>query len=278
MISMVQPLHVGNALRLFIEPPAGAVRWKVLRKGSDTFTGHDDASAVVAYEGDERITVDSSFLQNQVMAFYRPFYTVDGITWTAGPTASGTPGAIFEDLSTDVLSFLRQRIESGLHVECQRGSFATDLGYIQVYTASPSLERDLAMPLVTVHLENEEPGERFLGEDMIGDQWDGIGGDWSESEGWLANVSVTLIGWSLNSDERLELRKAIKRIIIANLPVFADEGWLQCSLSQQDVDAVNGEYPAHIYQVMSTFSCLAPVRVGGSVDAISEVFSRSLNG
>lgn len=275
---MVQPLHVGNALRLFIEPPAGAVRWKVLRKGSNTFSSHDDASAVVAYEGDERVIVDSAFLQNQVMAFYRPFYTSDGLVWTAGPTASGTPDAIYEDMSVDVLSVLRQRIESGLLVECQRGNFATELGYIQVYTASPSLERDLAMPLVTVHLENEEPGERFVGEDMIGDQFDEIGGDWSESEGWLANVSVTLIGWSLNSDERLELRKAIRRIVVANLPVFADEGWQQCSLSQQDIDAVNGEYPAHIYQVMSTFTCLAPVRVAGRVNSvINEVISRSTN-
>lgn len=274
---MVQPLHVGNALRLYIEPPAGSVRWKVLRKGSDSFSTHNDPSAVVAYEGDERVVIDSAFLQNQVMAFYRPFYTVDGVIWTPGDTAHGTPDAIYEDLTTDVLSVLRQRIESGLLVECQRGNFATDLGYVQVYTASPSLERDLAMPLVTVHLENEEPGERFLGEDMIGDQFDSIGDEWTESEGWLANVSVTLIGWSLNSDERIELRKAIRRIVVANLPVFADEGWQQCSLSQQDIDAVNGEYPAHIYQVMSTFSCLAPVRVGGKVDPVREIISRRTN-
>jgi hypothetical protein len=273
VISIVQPLHVGNALRLFIEPPAGSVRWKVLRKGSDTFSVHDDASAVVAYEGDERVVVDSAYLQNEVMAFYRPFYTADGLTWTPGATASGTPAAIYEDMSTDVLSVLRSRIESGLLVECQRGNIVTDLGYVQVYTASPSLERDLAMPLVTVHLENEEPGERFLGEDMIGDQYDAIGDDWTESEGWLANVSVTMIGWSLNSDERMELRKAIRRIVVANMPVFADEGWQQCNLSQQDIDAVNGEYPAHIYQVMSTFSCLAPVRVGGKVEPVREVIS-----
>lgn len=268
---MVQPLHVGNALRLFIEPPAGAVRWRVLRKGSDTFSGHDDASAVVAYEGDERVTVDSAFLQNEVMAFYRPFYTADGVAWTAGPTASGTPSAIYKDLTSDVLSVLRGRIESGLLVECQRGNFATELGYIQVYTASPSLERDLAMPLVTVHLENEEPGERFIGEDMFGDQFDAIGGDWTESEGWLANVSVTMVGWSLNSDERVELRKAIRRIVVGNLPVFEGLGWLLCSLSQQDVDAVNGEYPAHIYQVLSTFSCMAPVRVGSAASAVKVI-------
>lgn len=275
---MVQPLHAGNALRLILEPPAGAVRWKVLRKGSDSFSGHDDPLALVVSEGDDRVIVDVNSLQNQVMAFYRPYYTTNGTSWTAGATAHGTPDAIYQDESSDVLSVLRQRLEAGLLVECQRGNFATDLGYIQVYTASPSLERDLALPLVTIHLENEEPGERVLGEDMIEGQFDAIGGDWDEAEGWLANVSVTIIGWSLNSDERIELRKAIRRIVVANLTVFEGLGWYQVNLSQQDIDAVNGEYPAHIYQVMSTFSCVAPVRVSGNVSAISNVISRSLNG
>lgn len=277
MISTVQPLHVGNALRLFIDPPAGAVRWKVLRKGSNSFSGHDDATAVVAHDGDERVIVDSAFLQNGVMAFYRPFYTADGVVWTAGPTASGTPAATYEDHTTDVFSVLQQRLEAGLLVECQRGNFATDLGYIQVYTASPSLERDLALPLVTVHLENEEPGVRAIGEDLGGDQFDAIGFDWSDDDGWLANVSITMIGWSLNSDERTELRKAIRRIVVANLPVFEAAGFVTVSLSQQDIDAVGGEYPAPIYQVMNTFTCQAPVRVGGRAPAVREIISQRSN-
>lgn len=278
MISMIQPLHVGNALRLFLQPPAGAVRWKVLRKGNGTFSGHDDQSAIVAYEGDENVIVDTAFLQNEVMAFYCPFYTSDGTTWAAGPVASGTPAAIYQEHTTDVLSFLRDRLEAGLLVEVQRGNFVPELGYIQVYTAPPSLEQNLRLPLVTVHLDNEDSSERAIGEDISGDQFDAIGFDWQESEGWLANVRVMVIGWSLNSDERLELRKAIRRIIIANLPVFAAQGWEQVNLSQQDIDAINGEYTAQLYQVMSTFTCLAPVRVSGTVDAIREVSVRSNNG
>lgn len=278
MISMIQPLHVGNALRLFLQPPADAVRWKVLRKGNGTFSGHDDPSAIVAYEGDENVIVDTAFLQNEVMAFYCPFYTSDGATWTAGPVASGTPAAIYQEHTADVLSFLRDRLEAGLLVEVQRGNFVPELGYIQVYTAPPSLEQNLRLPLVTVHLDNEDSSERAIGEDISGDQFDAIGFDWQESEGWLANVRVMVIGWSLNSDERLELRKAIRRIIIANLPVFAAQGWDQVNLSQQDIDAINGEYTAQLYQVMSTFTCLAPVRVSGTVDAIREVSVRSNNG
>lgn len=277
MIYMVQPLSVGNALRLYLEPPVSAVRWKILRKGSDSFTGHDDPSAAVIYEGNERVVVDARYLQNEVMAFYRPYYTADGATWTAGPTASGTPAATYEEQTSDVLTLLRERLEAGLQVEVQRGNLVNELGYIQVYTAAPSLERDLKFPLVTLHLEDEEPSVRAVGE-MIGvDDFDAIGGDWTETEGWLSNVTVSVIGWSLNGDERIELRKAIRRIIVANLGLFADQGWQQVNLSLRDMDALSGEYSAPVYQVMGTFTCLAPVAVGGHVSPIRTVISQQSN-
>lgn len=278
MITMIQSLPVGNALRLFIQPPNGAVRWKVLRNGNGIFSGHDDAAALVAYEGDDHVVLDTAFLQNEVMAFYKPFYTSDGITWTAGAVANGTPAATYEDYSTDVMSTLRERLEAGLLVEVQRGNLVNELGYIQVYTAAPSLERDLRMPLVTLHLENEEPGERGIGEYIGGDEFDAIDGTWGDSDGWLANVRVAIIGWSLNGDERIELRKAIRRLVVANLPVFEAAGWSLVNLSQQDMDAVSGEYPAPLYQVMNTFTCLAPVRVGSRMPiGVQEVISARSN-
>lgn len=277
MIAMIQPLPVGNSLRLFIQPPVGAVRWKVLRNGNGTFSGHDDASSVVAYEGDEHVTVDTAFLQNEVMAFYKPFYTSDGETWTAGPVASGTPAATYEEFTTDVMSELRERLEAGLLVEVQRGNLVNELGYVQVYTAAPSMERDLRMPLVTLHLDDESPGERAIGEYVGGDYFDAIEGNWSEPEGWLANVRVMIIGWSLNGDERIELRKAIRRIVLANMPVFESYGWSLVNLTQQDLDAVGGEYPAPIFQTLNTFTCLAPVRVGGRTIAVREVISARSN-
>lgn len=271
MISMVEPLHSGNALRLFLEPPTGAIEWKILCKGSGTFSGVNDPLARVAYQGSDTVIVDTTALQNEVMAFYCPFYTDDGETWTQGAVASGTPKADYADHTTDVLSHLRQRLEDGLKVECERGNFMTELGYIQVYTAPPALEQNLRFPLVTVHLESEEPTDRGIGEMLDNDEFDSIGGDWRESEGWMSSVRISIVGWALNGDERIELRKAIRRIVIANLTVFEGFGWVQVSLSQQDMDSVNGEYPSPIYQVMNTFSCVAPVRVGGSVGAITDV-------
>lgn len=274
MISMVQPLHAGNALRLFFEPPAGAVQWKVLRKGSDSFSGHDDPSAAVIYEGNEHVIVDAKFLQNQVMAFYRPFYTSDGVTWTPGPTANGTPAATYVETTTDVLSFLRERLEAGLKVEVERGNLQSELGYVQVYVATPSLEQDLRFPLVTLHLDDEADSVRGIGDDIAGDVYDDLTDEFEEAEGWLSQVQCSVVGWSLNGDERIELRKALRRLVLANMQVFAAQGWEQISLSMQDVDAVNGEYPAPIFQIVGSFRCLAPTRVSGSVGTVKTVVSQ----
>ncbi len=171
----MQPLNVGNALRLYLEPPVDAVRWKVLRKGSGVFSGHDDASALLVYEGEDRVIVDAESIPNAILQFYCPFYSSDGVVWTAGTVASGTANAVYEDQTTDVLSDLRARLEAGLRVECDRGNFQTEIGYIQVYTAPPAMEPSLRFPLLTLHLENEEPGERFLGEEVASDSFDAIG-------------------------------------------------------------------------------------------------------
>ncbi len=271
MITMIQNLYAGNALRLFLQPPAGAVTCRVLRKGSDTFTDQDDPAAFVVFEGEDKVIVDAEHLTNEVMAFYRPYY-FDGTAWTAGATASGTPTATYEDFSTDVLGFMRDRLERGLLVEVQRGNLINELNYIQVYTAPPSLERDLRFPLVTIHLDHETPSIRAIGENISGDEFDDLGFQWNESEGWLADVQLSIIGWSQNSDERIELRKAIRRLVVANLPILASRGIDQVSLTQQDVDEFE-RYGAPVYQVVCTFSCVAPVRVGNRVDPISDVIT-----
>lgn len=278
MISMVIPLHAGNALRLFLEPIAGAVTWKILRKGSATFSGVNDASALLVYSGDEKVIVDDNSVPNGVLQYYCPFYTADGgATWTAGLVASGMAAANYADHSTDSLSVLRDRLQLGLKIECERGTFVTELGYIQVFTAPPVMDGDIRWPLVSVHLESESPGDRAIGEEIQSDDFDSIGGDWQESEGWLANVRIAVVGWALNGDQRIDLRKALRRIIVANLPVFEDHGMMHVDFSMQDVDAVNGEYPAQIYQAVGSFSCVAPVRVTGGVPAISDITVENLN-
>lgn len=284
MISMVQPLIAGNALRLFIDPPAGAKYWRVLKKGADSFTDQDDAGALVAYEGDERVVVDAhaASLPNEVPKFFRPFYRLADDSWLAGPTATGTPVALYEDIDTDVQELLRQRLEAGFAEEVNRQTLIpAEQGYIQVFTAPPSLEQNPSFPLITISVDSDKSGERAIGENISGDDFDAIGGEHFESEGWLADVEISIVAWSLNSDERLELRRALRRLIIANLPIFSAQGMDQINLDMHDFDAVNGEYTTPIYQVMATLTCIAPVRVGrtyGPDETITDIDVRSTNG
>lgn len=276
MIFTVRPLSSGNAIQLFLAPPSGAKLWRVLRKGADDFAGVTDPDAFVAYEGEERTIVDASFLQNEVVAFYRAFY-FDGADWAPSATVSGTPRATYADHSTDALTVLRDRLEAGLAVEVARGKLAPSHGYIQVLTAPPAADGGVQLPVVTVHLTSEDQGERGIGEQIDIDRIDPLTGDWLEAEGWLARVQLEVIGWCLNPDERIELRKALRRIVVASLPVFDAAGMVEITFNQQDVDALSGEYAANIYQVVCGFACMAPVKVTGTADPISDVVINSIS-
>lgn len=273
---MAQPLIAGNAIRLFLTPPDGAQYWRVLKKGSDDISGPTDVGSLVAYEGDDRVFVDADVasLPNDQAVFYKPFYRMAGDTWQPAASVSATPSATYQDASVDFMSFVRERIEAGMKVECDRGNFQTELGYIQVYTAPPSLEQSLRFPCVTISVEGDDPAERGIGEDIFGEEFDAVESEFYDTEGWLANSRLSITAWSLNSDERVELRKALRRIIVANLPILSSKGFDQVSLSMSDTDAVNGEFEAPIYQVMATLTCLAPVRVGrpyGADEVINSV-------
>lgn len=277
MISMVHPLPIGNALRLFLQPQAGAVLWRVLRKDQDDFSGPDDPSALLVHEGDMTGLVDAEFLANGVQVFYRPYYRMADGSWVAGPVAVGTPAATYQDLSTDALTVVRDRLEAGLQVEVQRGSIASNLGYVQAFTAPPAFDV-VHFPAVTIHVESEKPSDRGIGDYIGGDALDFEDGQWSDSEGWFADVHLQIIGWSMNADERASIRQAIRRVIAGNLSVFSGLGLDLVSLQQSDVDLMNGEYGVpQMFQSAGSFPCLAPVRVAGEVPAISDavVLARS---
>lgn len=280
MLSRIEPLAVGNALRVFFEPPSGAVQVRLLRKASDTFSGHDDAQARLVFAGDPvNAAVDSSNLQNGTTYFYRAYYLI-GSTWYASTSVSGVPNATYSDASTDVLDVVRDRLQKGMRVEVDRGNFASDADdkYIKVLNAPP-LEEATRWPVITVHLTNESPAYRAVGEMVEADDFLELDGTWGSGEGWLAKVQLSIVGWCLNPDERLDLRKALRRLIVANLPVFDEHGMVEIEFSQQDIDAVSGEFAAPVYQVMNTLTCVAPVRVlNGPDQAIRDVQTSLIEG
>lgn len=269
MISMVVPLSVGNALRVFLVPPSTALSWRVLRKGADTFTGHDDAQATLVYQGDEPSVLDSALLTNGSTYYYRAYYW-SGMAWSASATVSAVPAASYQDASTDAPSIVRDRLDAGMQVEVSRGTLRPESGGIAVLNAPPEFG-DIRWPLLTVHLQNEAPAVRGIGEVFAIDDFDSEEGEWRASEGWLSRVTLAVVAWSQNPDERAELRRALRRLLIANLPVFEAEGLINVEFQMQDIDFVSGEFPALVYQVMCTFTCLAPAAVRTTESVISEV-------
>lgn len=269
MIAMIQALAVGNALRIILEVPAGASAMRLLRKVSDSFTGQDDAGAFLVSTEIQRGVLDSASLKNGTLYFYRAYYLMSG-AWVASATVSATPASTYVDRGGDVLTLVRERLDLGLQEEVRRKKLSHKNGHIPVLTAPPTFE-DTLWPIVTVHLQNEAPEARGIGEQMFNEAFDSISNVWSEGEGWLARVQLTIMGWSLNPDSRIELRKALRRIVVANLPLFDFAGMVEIDFSQQDAEDF-GSYSAPVYQVICTLSCLAPVVVGGSADwAIEDV-------
>lgn len=256
---MIVPLAVGNAVRLFLQPPAGALLWRVLRKAADTFTGEADPDALLAFEGADNAPLDIMALMNGTAYWYRVYYW-NGTVWSASASRSTTPAATYEDASTDVPTLLRDRLDAGLVAEIARGKLFPEAGFIKVSIAPPAWE-DTGWPTVSVHCDAETRSSSAIGEMLEADIYDAGATEWDGIEGWLSDSRVTVTAWSQNVDERAELRKALRRIVIANLGVFADAGMLMINFSQQDMDFVSGEYPANVYTSMGTFTCQAPARV-----------------
>jgi hypothetical protein len=270
MIVMLEPLSVGNAVRVILNPPAGSIYWRVLRNTTGVFPSENDPNSMLVSEGIDPAPVDTASLVNGIQYFYCVFYW-SGTAWTAAAPASCIPNAAYQDGSTDAMTVVMNRLAAGLKVEVQRGALSPESGAIQVLSAPPSIQ-DVRWPVVTVHLLSEAPAERGVGEFLVAATPDlQSSGLWDESEGWLARVQLAVMGWSQNPDERIALRQALRRLIVANLPVFDANGMVEIEFSQQDVDAVSGEYPAAVYQTAGTFTCMAPVIVGDQIGTITDV-------
>jgi len=258
----LQPLMAGNALRIFVTRPAGTVISRILRRDADAFTGYDDAGALLVHSGMEHAVLDVSGLVNGATYFYR-VYHFDGSTWTDGGVASAAPVASYDDGAVDALVLLRDRLAAGLAVEVAAGRLYHAKGKIPVRTAPPQ-DKDEVLPIVTLQLSSDNPADRAIGEDLIGF-------DDGEFEGWLSDVRLELMGWSLNPDERNDLRRALKRIVLANLAVFDAAGLLQINFTQRDTEDFS-TYAAPMYQTMGEFTCQAPSYVtGGDYAVIADI-------
>jgi hypothetical protein len=271
-IKSVSPLSAGSALQLSLAPPPGAVSWRVLRRPSPAFSGPDDPAATrVADRSREVDVTDILGLVDGVTYHYRVYYRMAGGAWMPGFDASaGTPAASYRGDDLDVQSVVRDRLELGLNNELaqKRIKPRTNAGRYEVLLAPFALADNMNFPMVTVHLDHEGSAERAIGEVLAPDyQGDG---DWTETEGWLSRITLSVVGVCLNANERLGLRRAIGRVIRANLPIFDVLGLMTVDFQQRDHEDTE-HYNVPLYFSIGTFTCLAPSYVTADVAAIRAV-------
>ena len=271
---MSQPLPAGNAAQLVLRPPKGAATWRVQRNTTGVFTGPaTPGAAVVADDWGEASFVDMVGLTNGTPHHYRVDYRDAAGAWMAGKedVATVTPMATFGGDPVDPQILLRDRLEAGLAVEVQRGTLKASAKkkQIEVLMAPFALSDNIAFPIVSVHLESLSSAERMLGETIAADRELREGG-WRESEGWLARCVLNIVGVALNPGERAALRRAINRVVLANLPVLDAAGIILPDLQQRDHED-SESYNAPLFFTLGTFSCLCPVFATGDVGEIESV-------
>lgn len=269
MISLARPLSVGNAIRLWLTPPAAAQWWRVLRRSSGAISGPNDPNAAVVTDlSREESLLDSEGLENGTAYTYQAFYWT-GSAFEASATVAVTPAATYSGDRPSAQEIVRERLDLGLRVEVARGTLKPASGSIPVVTAPHVLAEGITFPCVSVHFDTEDPEHRGIGEIVLADERN-TDGRWIEHDGWLASTRLSIVGVSLNGDERIALRKAIKRVILANLPVFAAAGMTLPTLRLRDTEGL-GEDNATQYRVNGTFDFVEPAFVTDEAPAITDV-------
>lgn len=274
IIQYLEPLACGNAARLILKPAAGEVRWRVLRKESGDFTGHDDPAAFLVYDGDYHSFTDSRLLVNGVTYHYAAFAKLANGEWAAPHILPCVPEANFVDVSTDAQEFVRERIDAALSTMIARGQIRISKPSIPVLSI-PFYNQGTELPVVTVLFDQGGSSERALGEqvgpDVMGD------GAALEYQGWFSRVTLEISLWSLNAQERNTLRRALEAAIATNLDVFGDYGLdlfeVQSVRDTEDTSSMNSP----IYQTIMQVSCQVAVAVSEEFGLIEDVVVRGIN-
>lgn len=270
MIALLNSFSSGNAIGILLNPPSTAVKWRVLRNLTGTFV--DQNSATMIYEGDERHITDIAGLDNGVTVYYQPFYW-DGAAWSTAPAKSIKPGLTFVNRTVDVLSLVRDRLDAGFIGLVARGDLSHHRGHFPVLTASPQIE-DAAFPLVTVHLTSDSSEGHFLG-DLFQTDIHNADTTVSDVEGWYSQVTLEIVCWSLNGDERKAVRAAMKAILMSNLAIFSSHEMEEIELQFSDHEDFES-YNSPMYMGNCTLRCIAPSAVVSNAPTIATVTTNLL--
>lgn len=266
--NLLQPISCGNAVRLVVQPTGNETRWRLLRKETNVFTGHDDPAAFVVHDGASRFLTDARLLVNGV-AYHYALYGYAAGSWGVPVMASVVPEALFEDASVDPQELVRERVDVTLHSMIQRGLVQLSRSNVAVMSI-PFYTQGGELPVVTVLYGNGSATGHALGEQMSTDEFDGS--DFIGTQGWHESISLEVSAWSLNAQERNTIRKALQAVIAANLGIFAESGLMNFEVQSvqdtEDTQSMN----APIYQTVIRVGCqavCAVTEVDGSFTSVS---------
>jgi hypothetical protein len=249
--NLIQPISCGNAVRLVLQATAGETRWRVLRKETNGFTGHDDPGAFLVHDGDERFLTDARLLVNGVTYHYALYGFAMGV-WGAPVVATVVPEAKFTDVSVDAQELVRERLDVALHSMIARGLAPLSKPTVSVMSI-PFYTQGGELPVVTVLYAGGSATGHALGAQMSGDEFDGS--DFIGTQGWHESITLEISAWSLNAQERNTIRKALQAAIAANLGVFAESGLMNFEVQSvqdtEDTQSMN----APIYQTVIRVGC-----------------------
>lgn len=269
-ISMIRPAYAGNAIRIYLAVPSGADRWRLLRRTDEAFTGHDDPSAVTVYDGNDEpyCVLDVNFLKNGSTYFYQLFWRIGG-SWVAGTVRSAVCEYRAIDGGEDPQLFMRDRLDMGLNELVRQGRLVHPNGRIPVTIAPPTFDGTV-FPVVVVQFASGASQEYGVGNDFGRVPVDD-GARWQIDKGWLSNVQLSIVAWSLNPDERNQLRRAVEFVILSNIGIFENYG-MQLMAIQNQTDAEDyHSYNAPVYQSMTTATCLSSRYVGHTEERIKGI-------
>lgn len=281
MIRWLSSFAAGDAARIILGYPTGTNRVRVLRRADAAPAAHDDAQAVLVYEGPDESPIDTG-VRNGEAWHYRAFFW-NGSAWLSSDPREVTIAASYSG-EGDPLTFIRDRLYLGLGVEAARGhvqprSKAGPANFMPVLLAPPQSD-EVPFPVVTIELMNNSPVERGIGETLHDSDFLAGSGEYEDTQGWLERWQLRIMGWTLNPNERSNLRQAINRVIQANLDVFHGAGldMIEASSSHtEDLESKSASLYATVHEMSFTAPSALAWRYGtiGSVEAFGDGFKES---
>jgi hypothetical protein len=260
MIQFLHALPCGNAVSITLDPHG--VPWVLLRRTDDEFVGYPDGEAVLVRAGDGTETshtvIDYSGLVNGETVWYQMFFQSDDGWYTVEDPESVTP--TYETQPgfqiPDPVTLVRSRLDLGVQSEVAAGNLTHPRGKIDILRSPPIID-NVVFPCITVLLESTTPEERGIGDIVQPDWFDPDADRWESYTGWLDRTRIQIGVWSLNAEERDDVRRAVQKILTTNLPIFDDAGLLLIEFPpSESFDPASFGVP--VYQSVFAFSCLHP--------------------